>query len=340
MLASQDLKSVSQLFSYLNSIHKKMNVSTHVFIVSIEKPVLPNQIEEFAKYNGLISEFRKKSDDLYLFTVGARTNYDEGYLITKKDFWVFITDEDGYNIQRFVRNLHPLLKLIFVDSDSILRLVQEANDKFKLINLVEGTLCSKGETFRNWKKEPIKFSIPSLHKMANNKDAKWSGITLLCYKEGEAELKLRINEQGHLALYRGQFTDLYEIFILPYISEGLRIKTNFVNRERKVCDGEIKLNPIFMNIKEELSIIDIGILKKALLKNYLGAVMHAGNPILMMQITDKSDGSSFDIYASKRKIEVVPLTKSSSASLTGVFSLISDMLPSVEMDVRGGEFGQ
>jgi len=339
MLASQDFKSVSQLFSYLNDVHKKTNISTHLFIALNEREVSTNEIEKFAKNRGLICELKKKSDDLYFFTAGARTNYEVGYLITKKDFWIFITEEEGYNTKRFIKNLHPILKLTYVGSDEILTLIQDSYKKFELINLVEGTLCSKGETFRNWKKEPIKFSIPSLNKMSAREDAKWSSLTLLCYKEKEGELKLRISEQGHLALYRGQFTDFYDIFILPYISEGLKIKNKFLNKERKVKEGEIELNPIFMEVKEDLSMRDIGILKKALLNNYVGAVVHAGNPILMMQVTDRIDGSSFDIYASKRKIEVVPLAKSSSASLTSVFSLISDMLPSTKIDVRGEESG-
>ena len=339
MLATQDFKSVSQLFSYLNSIHRKMSISTHIIIALNDREVTPKQVEEIAKDSGLISEFKKKAEDLYFFTAGARINYDTGYLILKKEFWVFITDKDGYNVQRFIKNLHPILTLMYVDSDSILKLIQESTKKFELVNVVEGTLCSKGETFRNWKKEPIKFLIPSLNKMANKEDAKWSGLTLLCYKDGESHLKLRISEQGHLALYKGEFTNLYEVFLLPYMSEGLRIKNYFQNKERKIMDGTIELSPIFMNIKDELSMGDIGLLKKALLKNYLGAVIHAGNPILMMQITDRSDGSSFDVYASKQKIEVVPLAKSSAASLTSVYSLISDLLPSIKMNANGGESG-
>lgn len=339
MLASQDLKSIPQLFSYLNSVYKKFTISTRVFIAYLEKDMSIIEINNLAKNYGLISEFKKKSEDLYFFTIGARVKFDVGYLIAKKDYWIFITDSDGRSTQRFIRNLHPILKLLYVNSDNILNLIQDNSKKFEYVNFVEGTLCSKGETFRNWKKEPIKFSIRSLKKMSEKDKAKWTGLTLVCNFNEENGLKFRINEQGNLALYKGQFTDFYDTFVLPYISEGIRIKNNFSNKERKVRDGEVALSPLFLDVREELSMKDIGILKKAFLNNYMGAVVHAGNPVLMMQITDKSDGSSFDVYASRRKIEVVPLVKSSSASLISVFSLISDMLPYTKFDVRGAEVG-
>ena len=106
----------------------------------------------------------------------------------------------------------------------------------------------------------------------------------------------------------------------------------FSNRQRKIVDGKILLNPIRFILESPLNMGELGKIKAELIKSYSSIVIHSGNPILLIQITDKQDGSSFDFYAYEKKIEVVPLLKASSASITKIYKLISEIYPSAAFE--------
>ena len=213
----------------------------------------------------------------------------------------------------------------------LLDIVKEGKRRFRVIKVIEGTFCKSNETFRNWKKKPIEFSKSELVKLSQKQNFRWTALSILIGIEEEDYLKLRISDKGEITLYKGPLEKFYGHFVLGFIKKAINFKGFMSNRERRMDKGSIIVRPISVSFRKELNMGDIKIVKEGLMKKYLSAVIHAGNPVLMMQVTDKKDGSSFDIFASGKKLKITPLLKSSPASLTELFNNISNTLPSLKL---------
>jgi len=213
----------------------------------------------------------------------------------------------------------------------LIDIVKESKRDFREIKVIEGTFCKSNESFRNWKKKPIDFSKADLINYSQKQNSRWTALAISVRVGEENYLRLRISDKGEVTLYRGSFEKFYNYFILNFIRKSIIFKRFMSNRERRVDDGRVVVRPIQVGFKKELNMGDIKIIKESLMKKYSSAVIHAGNPILMMQVTDKKDGSSFDIFASGKRLKITPLLKSSPISLTELFHNISNTLPSLEI---------
>jgi hypothetical protein len=336
MLALKNFSSVSQLFAYFNEVYERGDEPPlHIFCILPKQGLTPEQLEEIALENELKCEFKKKGEKLYFFNIGIRKRAEAGYLLIDGSYWIFLTNQSNSRLRSiitsFVNKLFPFIKLSYVNSIEILDLIERVSKSFDKTYFLEGTICSKGETFRNWKKKPIEFSVDVLNDRAEKENAKWSSILISSYVKDEPKLKIRLHDRGQLTLYKGSFNDFYKEVVIKFISKGLNTDKLFTHKERKVINNKVRLNPIKAILDENLNFEDITILKNSLLRKYSSAIIHAGNPMLLIQLTDKKDGSSFDLYASKNLIEIVPLMKASSGALTNLFSLISDILPSLKL---------
>ena len=101
----------------------------------------------------------------------------------------------------------------------------------------------------------------------------------------------------------------------------------FSNRQRQVLNGEAKISKISLNPLKSLTKNDLQSLSMHLGMNYSTAVLHSGNPWLSMNVIDRGDGSSFDIYGYSSEIQVVPFNKASPESLMRLVYNISEIFP-------------
>jgi len=94
-----------------------------------------------------------------------------------------------------------------------------------------------------------------------------------------------------------------------------------------MIDGEAKISPIFLDPVKKLTETDLKSLSLHLGGNYSTAVLHGGNPWLLLNVLDRGDGSSFDVYGYPSEIQIVPFNKASPESLMKLFYTISEFLP-------------
>lgn len=336
MLLTEEFNNKSQFLSYISDAYNNRNVSSlHCFVLIPRPDFSIDELTKAAYNRGLKCRLTKKTDDFYIIGIGIKTREQIGILINFGYCWLFFSDGSTQNVkgvvESFVKNLFPLISLSHLPSKKMLELIDGIKKKYEKIEVNEGTLCKKGETLRNWKKEPIPFSIKVLQKEAKIEKAKWTGLSLTYFMDGFEYIKARIYEKGLITFYYGNFSDFYENVILVYANKSLEFCDYFKNKERKQIDGEIIINPVKYQFKKEIPVPELNIIKDKILAKYVGGVTSFGNPLLMMQFTDSTDGSSYDLYAYKDIIEIVPLNKASSASFTQLTSLISDNLPLGEM---------
>ena len=329
MLSSENFESLSQFFSYLNEIYCKGEASAlHVYTIIPSAELNINELKDMIGIRGSSCTIEKISERFYWMEISIRTRYEQGFLILDDDCWFLVSD--GAIIKQvartFLKNMFPVIKPIYLDSEELFSVADELQEKFDRIMFLDGTLVSQWKTLRNWEREPKDYSRDFLKNVEKEYKARWISLKLAGFIQDEPRMKCRIYNDGHLTLYLGEFTELYQIALkIAYL--GTEKDRFFSNRERKSLEGEICLRPLIFESQDAFNMGNLGEMKKQLIRNYYATVIHSGNPVLLVQITDKQDGSSFDFYAYGNKIEVVPLSKASSASVTKVYSLISGILP-------------
>ncbi len=246
MLSTMEFQSRGQLFSYLNDKHCDISSPTlNLFILLPQKNINADKVKKKAKSNGISCEMIKKTDDLFLMTIGIRKAYDTGYLLVNKDYWIFITDKESSKvssiINSFVMRTFPLLSLSYIKSDELLELIDSLSKRYESVNFLDGTLTAGSNTFRHWKREPFPFSSKKIKKISDREKSKWKAISFSSCLNGN-EIKARIYDKGHLSLYKGNFNDFYEHILMNYISIALGIKNLFTNKERKIRNKEVIVN--------------------------------------------------------------------------------------------------
>jgi len=305
--------------------------SIHCFIFELNKEFSFEEAIERSRDRGLKSSIISKMEDYYTVRIGIRTSSLQGFFIPIDEHWMFVSEGESSRVSQIIKSfskgMFPILNLIYLPSSSILEMIDRVKRKYDSIEVVEGTMCKTGETFRTWKKKPIEFSIETMIEMAKREDAKWTGISLRFRIDEENIFGCRLNENGHLSIYSGDFLEFYADALLPYINASEQVRSLLKNRERKEADNRVILSPLSLNFETSISKSEVQLIEKRIVSNYAAAVMHPGNPMLLMQVCDRGDGSLYDLYVFNKKIEIVPLHKASPDSIENLVSLISNTLP-------------
>lgn len=326
---SENFESLSQLFSYLNELYSEGEAQAlHLFTIFPFEGLNIDEMESIVRTKGLECYIEKLDERLYRMEISIRTRYEQGYLILDGSYWFFVSNGDMTRqvAESFLRNMFPVIKPIYLDSEELFGVVDRLQRTYERTMFLDGTLVSQWRTLRNWQREPIEYSRKSLELEEKKHKARWISLKLSNYVGNKLRLRCRIYNNGHLTLYSGEFTEFYQI-ALDIAGIGNKKDISFSNRQRKITGGEILLNPLRFELENHLSMGDLGRIKGELIKNYSATIIHSGNPVLLVQITDKQDGSSFDFYSYGNKIEIVPLSKASSAAVTKIYGLISGILP-------------
>jgi len=287
-------------------------------------------IATVARESSLHFNYKKHAPDLYYCEFGVRKITAKAMVISDKGYWLFVLMEDTNpsSVRSFINNVSPMLRNCHVNSNKLIDLIESMRDEYTVINLLEGSIITEYETYRRWEKEPTNFSKQISKKIEKDHRGRWSNIKLQFGNKGKSGwLKVRLYSVGALTIYSGEFNDIFTRLIINYIREGIDTNEYFSNKERYLEDSKVILTPIEIKFEEDLETKQLISLKKNISNKYLTSVVFSGNPFLLMQVIDKRDGSSYDFYAYKNKIQIVPLVKATSNSLTNLFSLTSNILP-------------
>lgn len=337
MLGTQQFRSRDQFLAYLSEAYSGERSkpvafrSLHAFVLSLHSSFSLNEMVERGRRRGFPLSIANQGKDLFRFGLGVRTSHQVGFLTPVDEYWVFFSDgetaEVGSTISAFTRAMFPVLKSAYVPSGDLLQLLDRIADKYPELLVTEGTIGTLDATYRTWAHDPERYSRRHMEQEARKQNGKWAGISFRCLNGGRDLLSCRVYETGHLTLYSGVFSNFYEDSLLPYVSSADRFRRRLEGKERKDQNGSPVVSPIPIHLPRPVSLTEMDLLRGRILRRYAGAVMHAGNPMLMMQVTDSADGSAYDLYAYGQEVRIVPLQRASSASLSGLVALVSDVLP-------------
>lgn len=338
LLIPKDIKDKSHLFSYLGEAYRREKLPPlHVFTLLLAEDLTLDEAFEHARRRGLRANIEARSGDLFLVGLGVRTSYETGYLVPIDDSWIFVSDAATgkltSTVQAFARVLSPVVELAYVPSEMVLGVISRSCKNYDSVLVTEGTIGTEDETFRNWKREPVGFTPQRMEQMARREEGKWTGISLKGIRQGQDAVRCRLHERGHLTFYGGDFGRFYSDFLLPYLAEFLQVRNRLAKKGRRQSHGEVTLNPVTLNFRDKLSLLMMQQLTTRLVSRYTAAVTHPGNPLLVMHLSDRNDGSLYDLYAYDRKVDIVPLAEGRPGSLGELISVVSDVLPSGKPEV-------
>lgn len=332
MLGTQDFRSKAQLFSYLAETSGKPGTrSVHFFLMQLDSRFTLDEAFERARKRGLQVGVGHRGTDVVQVGLGVRTSYETGYLVPIEDSWLFVSDGEtaklSSTLQAFTRNLAPIIRLAYVPSHKMLRLIEGTKPRYDTILVTEGTIWTLGQTFRNWKKQSLPFSAKVLEQRARKDEGKWTGLSFKCMVKDDEVLNCRVYERGHLTLYRGDFPKFYSDILIRYLAESLGELKSLEGHERTYSKGQVKLFPVTFSVPKRITPADMDFLKGKIVNRYIASVTHPGNPMLMLQLCDQDDGSTYDLYVFSDKVQIVPLQRASPTSLSDLLSIVSDIFP-------------
>lgn len=330
--STEKIRSKEHLLSYLDEVLKEgVRPAIHCFLFMLnETSDFPSTVRR-ARVRGGNVELEELGPNFFELRLGPRESRTVGHVVNLDGQWAFFsvgaTSELKNRVSGLARNAYPLLQLAYLPSGSLLRLLDKTRSRYKSLIVTEGTICTEGQTFRNWKRAPVEYSSSALLSMAAREDGKWTSISFKGLAEDGEVFNCRVYERGHLTIYSGSFYPFYSDVLLPYFSQALRHQQSFKGRERKDSEKGPTLHPIVFEFKSPFGKHEMAILESNLVAGYAAAVMHPGNPLLMVQVSDRQDGSSFDVYAFKNRLEIVPHQRATPTSLTELVACVTDLLP-------------
>lgn len=322
-------RSISHLFSYLSDEFVSMEKPFNIFVILPDRGVTINSVENIASRKGIYFEIKEKGEEIYAIELGVRKKQLYGHIIKLREFWLFLTFEDSQkarqSMKAFLRRMSSVISLGYVPSTRLIDFINGLRKTYD-ISLHESFIRTEEETVRRWKKIHQIVDEALIGEM-RHAEGKWIAITFKAHANGFEKFHARIYEDGNITFYSGDFKDFYSTALLPYGVVCKDISGKLSNRERRRWNNDILLHPISLKLSRHLSKYDLETLSSKLLKMYSGGALFMGNPLLMMTLIDNDNGSSFDLYASDDKIEIVPLAKSSVASLSNLLQSITNIFP-------------
>jgi hypothetical protein len=343
MLRNADIADLPRLYSYLDTAYNPRSTerpsvpALHAFSLAITPQMTIPDLLRHARSIGLQADMLTQSKDLYRVSLGVRQARESGYLLRLDDYWLFLSNSSTAQVESTVRgfthHLYPLLKQTFLPSESLLDLLNHFAKSFQDVIVTEGTIWMQGQTTRSWKKAPHSFVRSELQREASRDKGKWTGISVRLVVDDLTSIHCRLHERGHLTLYSGPFTEFRGKVLLPYLSASDSLSKRLRGKERRDLATGPKLNAIPLSLPHSLTLNLMGQLRNELVSKYSAAVIHPGNPLLLLQLVDRADGSAFDLYAFGQSVRIVPRQKASAESVTELVSAISDVLPSATLSL-------
>jgi hypothetical protein len=341
MLASAEIPDLPRLYSYLDqAYHRKSSErpglpALHVFSLTSTPELDLESLIRQARSMGLQADVTPRSKDLYQVSLGVRQARQPGLMFKTDGFWIFLNDSPTAEVESTIRGfsnrLFPFLKQSYLPSNSLLDLLERLTDTFDEVIVTEGTIWMQGQTTRSWKKAPQPFARKEFQREASRDSGKWTGISVRLLRDGRPPIHCRLHERGHMTLYSGPFTDFRASVLLPYLGAVETLRKSLRGKERKDSPEGPKLSSVPLSLPKSLTPGLMDQLRDELVSHYTTAVLHTGNPLLLLQLVNRADGSAFDVFAYDRVVRIVPREKASADSITELVSVVSDVLPSAEL---------
>lgn len=303
-----------------------------------------SKLEDRARYKGSYLSVTSSGDDVFKFFVKLKKRQAEGYIITYKSFWIFLTYEQKADTRSvtsiLLRKLYPLIYYQYIHVADFLGIIEHLSRVYKITvkeYLVRSKIAQREKGGRKFTKVTKSWTEQRFsHDIFSKIMEKEKGIIdalRLAISSYEFFADLRLYRNGSLTLYKGEpniYPDIYTFIIEPYVKLALgsieklsKVKRVFIKDK---LDSEVHpLTLIFEDYR--LTKDDYELVLNSLSKQFFISVYYLGNPIFHALLTDREEGSSFEIVAYGNKVEIVPDFRASAESLQIVLDVFSSINP-------------
>ncbi|MHA1930691.1 MAG: hypothetical protein ACTSV2_19135 [Candidatus Thorarchaeota archaeon] len=330
---SQKFKSVSHLFSYITLRYgRSSSTPVHVFVIIPAKGVSVQKVNEVATKRSLIFRTKELDKNFYRITIGVKIRLIEGFLITTDEWWILISRGQGGVVRKvvidsFVKNhFFSVLTPAYLEPIEMIEIINGLNSVYDRIVLDEFSMASERSSLREWLMSGEIFTDELCTKLQESYNSSFTGLRISGLSNDSDSCKIRIYSESRLCFLSGSFSDFYQFIIVPYLRRSLEVNRKYQNRERKVEDGKVSLFGVTIEGKTQFSTEELSSIRSFIQKDYYSGLIYE-NPIVILQASDRRDGSSFDVYITEQSIRIIPLTRASSGSLIELCTSIVRRLP-------------
>lgn len=337
MLTKKRFESVSKLFSYCTELSKeKGKPPLNAFVVFPTKERSPEDISKIARKRKLKFRIQKTGKNLYFVKVGVRKRLVPFQLIANKSWWLFLGDGKSRILRdvligSFIGNhLSWALEPAYIDTVQFANLFDGLALQFDRVSVTDCRYYQPGVTKMEFRRKGFQLPYYSglLRQLEDDTNGTLSAAKIEFSSPESLTNKARIQTQSQLTFYNGYFTDFYQSIVLPYAEEAQNTRNRFSNKERRIETKGMVIHPTTIEYSKGFTTEEIEKLQEVLVREYSTSIVYY-NPVMIAHITDRLDGSCFDIYLEEKKVQVVPMTRATSGSYTQLFSLLAKYSPQI-----------
>lgn len=333
-----EVGALTKLFFKLDGFHSSREARPlHIFSVfpKIDVEDLPN-VARNAGVDATIENIGKRLYKLRIISARKR-RHAYGYLIDHEKLWNILIETiesptiAGNVAERWLKRMYPAICRSYIKSTDLLNIIDDLskieNSKVEMRSYILRAHDSP-ETIKNWKKDKP-YSRNDIELNVKREKKLLEALNFIFHVE-QTYFHVRIQTNGHSVFYKGGrycFSNFQRLTLSKFNEIALINHEFFSGRERRIVDGEAKISRIILEPERRLRKIDFESLSSHLRERYSTAVLHSGNPWLLMNILDRGDGSSFDLYGYPSNIQVVPFNRASPESLMRLIYAIYELFP-------------
>ena len=336
------VSSLAKLYFELDSFHRSREARPlHVF--SVFPKIETEEISEVARMAGVDATIENIGQRVYRLEVisARRRQRAHGYLVDHERLWNLLirTVESptvaGNVAELWLKRMYPAVCRSYIKSSDLLTIMDDLSKiegaKLEMRSCILRAHDSP-ETVKRWPRDKP-YSRKEIEQIIIREKKLLEAINFIFHVE-ETYFHVRIQTNGHFVFYEGGrycFSNFQRLVLSKFNEVALINHKFFSNRERRIVDGKAMISRIVLNPKRELGKVDFESLSSHLSMKYSTAVLHSGNPWLLLNIIDRGDGSSFDLHGYPSEIQVVPFNRASPESLMRLVYAIYELFPLTEI---------
>jgi hypothetical protein len=302
--------------------------------------------------------FREIADNIYSFLVEntkKKTICISLVIRINENLYMFLTDEIlkdflSVTLLRWIKYSYPYLYSVHLENKDIIDMVDRLKEVYSEIYVTE----IQSAIFNPLKNKSHYSSVYFRGRSANENYFEFrkgmkndlygkviTRIVIDCSGErGETIMRFQYKRKDKsFALYSGRFDYFWTDVLKNCIKTIINMNNSFLNRERRYDNqkGKIELSPVVLKFKDNLDVSQLKRLTFALenMEFLSYAINHSSNPYFSASVIDFKDYSTFSINALNDKIAIVPQTRCSSSSLSGIIEGIQMAIGVAEISFLG-----
>ncbi len=256
---------------------------------------------------------------------GGKLVKSSAYLLSRKNGNVVVSDDTNQSpLRGLIERLNPDLATIPLNS----------KDLFDVSIRIAQTLPDfETEVYRLTVRLPGRQTIQAYNDVTRDQIQEYSDkgysverIKTRVRNNSERLLDFAVTRNGFVEFFEGKFDALSTIILEPLLQLATAKLRFYSNRGRQMEAVTPAIRPISL-IQVMPGPLDLSIAAKLIERikrspRISYAIVHAGNPMLLVHILDERDGSGYDIAAAEDRVFIVPALDTSPSALVRARELV------------------